>query len=177
MATAYAELGAEVHLISRSGLLSGNEPFAGEAVAAALRELGATLHLDTAPTAVERSAGGRFRLRLDDGATVETDELLVATGRVPRTGGLGLDAFGLEDGDWLKVGDSMRVVDEHSEPVAEGWLYGVGDVNRRALLTHQGKYQARAAGDAIAARAKGRELPLAPWSAFAATADTEPSPR
>ena len=35
------------------------------------------------------------------------------------------------------------------------WLYAVGDVNHRALLTHQGKYQARAAGDVIAARAKG----------------------
>ena len=31
-----------------------------------------------------------------------------------------------------------------------GWLYAVGDVNHRALLTHQGKYQARIAGDAIA---------------------------
>ena len=33
--------------------------------------------------------------------------------------------------------------------VEGGWLYAVGDVNGRALLTHQGKYQARQAGDYI----------------------------
>jgi hypothetical protein len=32
------------------------------------------------------------------------------------------------------------------------WLYALGDVNRHALLTHQGKYQARVAGAVIAAR-------------------------
>jgi dihydrolipoamide dehydrogenase len=37
-----------------------------------------------------------------------------------------------------------------------GWLYAVGDVCGRALLTHMGKYQARIAGDVIAARADGR---------------------
>jgi dihydrolipoamide dehydrogenase len=38
-----------------------------------------------------------------------------------------------------------------------GWLYAAGDVNHLALLTHMGKYQARICGDAIAARAAGRE--------------------
>jgi dihydrolipoamide dehydrogenase len=53
-----------------------------------------------------------------------------------------------------------------------GWLYASGDVNGRALLTHQGKYQARAAGAAIVARARG-ELgdEVAPWTRFASTAD------
>ena len=37
-----------------------------------------------------------------------------------------------------------------------GWLYAVGDVTKRALLTHMGKYQGRVAGDVIAARAAGR---------------------
>lgn len=51
------------------------------------------------------------------------------------------------------------------------WLYAVGDVNGRALLTHQGKYQARAAGDAIVARATGTALDDGPWGAHVATAD------
>lgn len=38
------------------------------------------------------------------------------------------------------------------------WLYAVGDVCGRALLTHMGKYQARIAGDVIPARAAGRRL-------------------
>jgi pyruvate/2-oxoglutarate dehydrogenase complex dihydrolipoamide dehydrogenase (E3) component len=41
---------------------------------------------------------------------------------------------------------------------AGDWLYAVGDVCGRALLTHMGKYQARVAGDVIAARAERRPL-------------------
>jgi dihydrolipoamide dehydrogenase len=66
--------------------------------------------------------------------------------------GLGLPSVGLEDGTWLSVDDTMRVTD-----VDGGWLYACGDVNHLALLTHMGKYQARVCGDAIAARAAGRE--------------------
>lgn len=177
MATAYAGFGTEVHLIARSGLLGGDEPFAGELVGDSLKKLGVTLHLDTEPGHVERTDEGGFRLRLNDGTVLETDEFLVATGRLPRTSGLGLDAFGLEEGAWLNVDDSMRVLDADGEPVDGGWLYGVGDVNHRALLTHQGKYQARAAGDAIAARAHGRDVSLEPWGAFVATADHEAVPQ
>ncbi len=39
---------------------------------------------------------------------------------------------------------------------AEDWLYAVGDITGRALLTHMGKYQARIAGAVIGARAEGR---------------------
>jgi dihydrolipoamide dehydrogenase len=177
MATAYAGFGTEVHLIARSGLLGGQEPFAGELVAESLKKLGANLHLDVQPERVERTDADGFRIHLDDGSVVETDEFLVATGRLPRTSGLGLDAFGLEDGAWLTVDDSMRVLGADGEPVDGGGLYGVGDVNHRALLTHQGKYQARAAGDAIAARAHGRDVSLAPWGAFVATADHEAVPQ
>jgi len=58
------------------------------------------------------------------------------------------------------------------------WLYGVGDVNHRALLTHQGKYQARIAGAAIAARAEG--VPILEsdlWGKHAATADSRAVPQ
>ncbi|MGO4594502.1 NAD(P)/FAD-dependent oxidoreductase [Leifsonia sp. 2TAF2] len=177
MATAYAGFGTEVHLIARSGLLGAEEPFAGEMVAESLKKLGAALHLDTEPERVERTDDEGFRIHLDDGTVVEAEEFLVATGRLPRTFGIGLDAFGLEEGAWLDVDDSMRVLGADGEPVDGGWLYGVGDVNHRALLTHQGKYQARAAGDAIAARAKGHEVSLAPWGTFVATADHQAVPQ
>jgi dihydrolipoamide dehydrogenase len=51
------------------------------------------------------------------------------------------------------------------------WLYALGDVHHRALLTHQGKYQARTAGDAIGARAAGRPVDDAAWGDHATTAD------
>jgi pyruvate/2-oxoglutarate dehydrogenase complex dihydrolipoamide dehydrogenase (E3) component len=83
---------------------------------------------------------------------VEADEVLSAVGRSPKTTDLGLDTVGLRPGSWLPVDDTLRV-----DGVAGGWLYAAGDVNHLALLTHMGKYQARICGDAIAARAAGRE--------------------
>jgi dihydrolipoamide dehydrogenase len=46
-------------------------------------------------------------------------------------------------------------------------LYAVGDVNGIALLTHMGKYQARACGDLVGARATGKEPDVdrtTPWA-------------
>lgn len=163
MATAYASLGSRVTLLARSGLLTNLEPFAGEAVADGLRALGVEIVTGESPTRVVRE-GGEVTVETSGGRTVVADEVLAATGRSPRTVDLGLETVGLEPGTWLAVDDTMRV---------DGieWLYAVGDVNHRALLTHQGKYQARAAGDAIAARAKGEPVDDARWGTHSATAD------
>ena len=171
MATAYAGFGSKVTMLSRSPLLGGDEPFAGELVADALRDLGADVRTDASPEKVERRADGTVQVTLSDGETIDADEILISTGRTPRTDALGLDIVGLEDGDWLAVDDTMLVVDGHGDPLGGRWLYAVGDVNHRVLLTHQGKYQARAAGEAIALRAKGEEVDTAPWGAQVATAD------
>ncbi len=170
MATAFQSLGSEVTIIARSGLLGGNEPFAGELVTDSLRERGVTVKTGADTTSARRDDDGRATLELSDGTTVTADEVLVAIGRTPRTQDLGLDAVGLKPGTWLEVDDTLLVRGFH-------WLYAVGDVNHRALLTHQGKYQARAAGDVIAARAKGDEIDDAPWGAHVATADHDAVPQ
>ncbi|WP_103501037.1 MULTISPECIES: NAD(P)/FAD-dependent oxidoreductase [unclassified Streptomyces] len=180
MATAYQALGARVTLLARGdGLLPSMEPFAGELVVDALRAAGAEVRLGASVTAVRReSAGGPVTVAVEDGGEVVGDQVLFATGRAPRTEDLGLERVGLEPGGWLDVDDSCRVTG-----VDDGWLYAVGDVNHRALLTHQGKYQARIAGDAIIARpGPGAELAEAgldmrPWGAHAATADTAGAPQ
>ncbi|MEO3764350.1 NAD(P)/FAD-dependent oxidoreductase [Streptomyces sp. B5E4] len=165
MATAWQALGSQVTVLVRGGgLLDRMEPFAGELVTEALTEAGAQVRTGTSVTSVVRE-NGTVLATTDAGDTIEADEILFATGRAPRTDDIGLETVGLEPGSWLAVDDSLRV--EGSE-----WLYAVGDVNHRALLTHQGKYQARIAGAAIAARAQG--VPLLesdPWGAHAATAD------
>ncbi|MGW6143910.1 dihydrolipoyl dehydrogenase family protein [Streptomyces sp. NPDC055144] len=171
MATAWQALGSQVTILVRgSGLLPRMEPFAGELVMQALVEAGAEVRTGVSVKGVTR-AGGTVATTLDDGSTLESDEILFATGRAPRTDDIGLETVGLEPGSWLPVDDSLRV---------EGstWLYAVGDVNHRALLTHQGKYQARIAGAAIAARAQG--VPLLEtdrWGAHAATADHSAVPQ
>jgi len=168
MATAYAGFGSEVTVLARGALLSNQEPFAGEAVADGLRALGATVRLDTSVDRVDRTATGEVVLTLGGGETVVADEVLVATGRTPRTQDVGLETIGLEPGAWIDTDDTLLV---HGAAGDGDWLYAVGDVTHRALLTHQGKYQARAAGDVIAARALGRPVDDAPWGAHAATAD------
>ena len=170
MAAAYAALGSTVTVIARSPLLGGQEPFAGELVTAALRRTGVTVLVGPSTTEAHRDADGTIALTLDDGSTVSAEKVLVAIGRIPRTHDLGLHTVGLEEGDWLAVDDTLLVQGD-SPALAGDWLYATGDVNHRALLTHQGKYQARAAGDAIVTRAAGSPVDDAPWGAHVATAD------
>jgi pyruvate/2-oxoglutarate dehydrogenase complex dihydrolipoamide dehydrogenase (E3) component len=167
MATAYASFGTTVTIFARSGLLQGQEDFAGEMVEAGLTSLGVDV-LRAGPTRVERVEGDVVVHR--DGGSVTAQEVLVATGRVPRTTDVGLDTVGLTPGEWITVDETLRVP-------GYDWLYATGDVNHRALLTHQGKYQARAAGDVIAARAKGTPVDDAPWGTHAATADHSSVPQ
>jgi dihydrolipoamide dehydrogenase len=153
MAAAWSALGSRVTLLSRGQLLDRVPAFAGDLVAAGLRDAGVDVRIGVNATAVARvSDGGPLALTLDDGTELAADELLAATGRAPRTEDIGLETVGLSPGSWLGVDDTLRVTD-----VSGGWLYAAGDVNRLALLTHMGKYQGRVCGDAIAARARGDE--------------------
>jgi pyruvate/2-oxoglutarate dehydrogenase complex dihydrolipoamide dehydrogenase (E3) component len=153
MATAWQALGAQVTLLSLGGLLDRLPAFAGDLVARGLRAAGADVRTGAGVTAASRTeADGPVTLTLDDGTKLEVDEVLAATGRAPRTDDIGLGSVGLAPGSWLEVDETMRV-----RQVDGGWLYAAGDVNHLALLTHMGKYQGRICGDAIAARAKGKE--------------------
>jgi pyruvate/2-oxoglutarate dehydrogenase complex dihydrolipoamide dehydrogenase (E3) component len=174
MATAWRALGAEVTMLVRgAGLLDKMEPFAGQMVAASLRDAGVQVRTGTGVTRVRRLARAvpvqiwTSHAAPGQAADLVADELLVATGRTPRTADLGLECAGLTPGGWLDVDESCQVTS-----VPGGWLYAVGDVNRRNLLTHMGKYQARACGDAIVARARGElDGPPRPWTGLAASAD------
>lgn len=142
MAQAWRSFGSDVVLIEAlDRLLPNEEPFAGKEVAEGLREMGVDVRTGVKATAA-RAEDGRVTLELDSGDSVSGEELLVAVGRKPRTEDIGLDTVGLEPGGWLEVDDQMRVN-------GSGWLYAVGDVNGRSLLTHMGKYQGRLAGDHI----------------------------
>jgi dihydrolipoamide dehydrogenase len=158
MAQAWHSFGADVALVeAMERLLPNEEPFAGEQVADALRERGVNVRTGTKANAVRTEDGGVI-VELDDGTSVRGEEVLVAIGRTARTTGIGLESVGVEVERWLDVDDQMRVG-------GSDWLYAVGDVNGRSLLTHMGKYQARIAGDRIL----GKDV--------AATADRIGSPR
>ena len=133
-------------------LIPREEDFAGEELREALEEMGITVMTGVKMVRAERPADdGPVTATLEDGTTVTGDEILVAVGRRPLTDDLGLDTVGLEPGRYVEVDDLLRATD-----VEGGWLYAVGDANGRALLTHQGKYQARIAGDHIGGKDVGR---------------------
>ena len=141
MAQAWASLGSRVTVIeAQDRLLPREEPFAGDELRSALERLGVDVRTGARATEVDR-AGEEITVVLEDGERVTGDRLLVAVGRRPLTGDLGLESVGLPRG-FIEVDDRLRVPDHP-------WLYAIGDVNGRSLLTHSGKYQARIAADHI----------------------------
>ncbi len=143
MAQAWRTLGSQVTVIEAMDRLIGREePFASEELGASLTERGVDVRLGSKATRVSRD--GEVVVELEEGPEVRADELVVAIGRRPHTDKLGVDSVGLEPGKSIEVDDSMRAT-----AVDGDWLYAMGDVNGRALLTHMGKYQARVAADVI----------------------------
>ena len=175
-------LGAEEVTIIEpaSALLAKQEPFAGTLLAENFEQLGITVLTGTPLDRVERPVVARTGLgRVHGGPAtlsaggriIEVDEIVVATGRTPASGDIGLDVVGVD----ISGSHGFVTVDDHLgvAGVAGEWLYAVGDLCGRALLTHMGKYQGRIAGDVIAARAEGRPLD---GSRFADIADHDMVP-
>jgi pyruvate/2-oxoglutarate dehydrogenase complex dihydrolipoamide dehydrogenase (E3) component len=151
LAQCFARLGARVALVDAAErLLPRDHPDAGALLADALEEDGVELHLGGGVAAVEPGV----RLRLETGAIVEGERLLVATGRRPNAEGLGLEQLGVRIGKTgVEVNERMRAADA---------VWAIGDVNGIAMFTHVGKYQARVAASDMAglpARADHRAVP------------------
>ena len=170
LAQAFARLGSRVTLLARGTFLSAFPEDARELVRAGLTGDGVEIIEGVSPELVESTDDGGAHLTLPDGRTLEVAKVLVAAGRRAALDGLGLPAFGIEPA-------SLRV-DETGLVLGNSWLYAVGDCCGRAMLTHQGKYQARITGDVIVARSRS-ELDGRPsrWSRHARTADELAVPR
>jgi pyruvate/2-oxoglutarate dehydrogenase complex dihydrolipoamide dehydrogenase (E3) component len=135
MAQAYATLGSRVTVIeAEQRLLPREEPFAGEELRQALTSQGVDVRTGVRAAAVRRD-GPQVTMTLSDGQQIRGGEILVAVGRRPRTWDLGLETVGLRPGQPIAVTDRLAVP-------GLPWLYAIGDVNGRSLLTHMGKYQA-----------------------------------
>jgi len=142
MAQAYCTLGSRVTVVEAAGrLLPREEPFAGQQLRDALVERGVEVRVGVSAQAVRRDRTA-VTVELSDGEAVMGDELLAAVGRRALTDDLGLESVGLEPGQPITVDDTMRVP-------RLAWLYAIGDVNGRSLLTHMAKYQAHVAAEVI----------------------------
>jgi len=142
LAQAWSSLGSQVTIVEAGPrILAREEELASRYVHDALAERGVEIHTGSPAVRVERGAEG-VRLTLEAGTELTGDEVLVAVGRRPLTHDLGLETAGLEPGRSIEVDERLRAGGHE-------WLYAIGDVNGRALLTHMGKYQGRIAADVI----------------------------
>ena len=165
MAHAWWALGTKaVTILSRNRrILDKYEPLVGDRLAEVFKQRGVSIHnnvnvkevkriINSRTSKQENNGGGSVQIILDYGNTISAEELLVAVGRKPNTDKLGLETVGLRPGDWLDVDDTCLVNGVNGG--GGEWLYAVGDINHRALLTHIGKYQGRACSTAIITRAR-----------------------
>jgi pyruvate/2-oxoglutarate dehydrogenase complex dihydrolipoamide dehydrogenase (E3) component len=146
MAQAVRRLGGEVALVEAAAHVLARDPVPlGEALGEVLRADGAELILGVHATAARRD-GEDYVLVLDNGREVRGDHLLVATGRRPRTSGLGLETAGATfDEHGIRVDAQLRAGER---------LWAVGDVTGVRLLTHVGKYQGEVAAANILGEAR-----------------------
>lgn len=147
LAQILARFGARVTLVEIfDRLLARETPEVGELVAKALEEDGIALRVGRRAVAVRRDDGERV-LQLEDGEEVRAEVVVVAGGRRPRTGGIGLETVGIEPGSGgIPIDGRCR---------AGAGVWAIGDVTGVAMFTHVGKYQARvAAADILGQPAK-----------------------
>jgi dihydrolipoamide dehydrogenase len=165
MAQAVRRLGGEVVLVGSGRLLPREPAPLGEALAEVLRRDGVELELGRRASAV-RLEDGDYVVTLDEGRELRGDRLLVATGRRPRTEGLGLETVG------LTAGPHGIPADAHLRAAERLWV--VGDATGRWLLTHVGKYQGEVvAANILAERGRG-EPRTADYTAVPRAVYTDP---
>ncbi len=135
MAQAVRRLGAEVALVEGMDHVLPREPRPlGEALGEALAAEGIELCFGQQVSGVRRDDGD-FVLEFDQRPELRGDRLLVATGRRPRTSGIGLEAVGIEpDKGPIEVDSRLRAAEN---------VWAIGDVNGVWPLTYIGKYQGR----------------------------------
>ena len=137
----FSRMGSQVTIVERGDRLLGRvHADAGELLEGFFRKEGIDVHTGVG---IERAEPG-VRLHLSDGTTLETERLLIATGRRPNVERLGLEQLGLE------ISPRGIVVDERLRAAENVWA--IGDVTGVAQFTHVGKYQARVAAADMARR-------------------------
>lgn len=151
LAQFFSRMGSQVTVVERGDRLLGRiHSDAGNVLAEHFREEGIDVRIGVG---IER-AGPGITLHLSDGSTLETERLLIATGRRPNVERLGLDQLGLQiSGRGVEVDERLRAAED---------VWAIGDVTGVAQFTHVGKYQARVAAADMAnrhAKADYRAIP------------------
>ena len=132
----FSAFGSQVTVIARSGALLRQLDTEISQRFTAIARTQWDVQLNTELT---RVSGDESEVRLDfaDGSQVSGDVLLVATGRVPSTAGLGLEVAGI-----ATHADGGVIVDDHGRTNVEG-VWALGDVSSAHQLKHVANHEAR----------------------------------
>ena len=139
----FRNLGSEITQIVRGdNILRGFDTDVRTSLADEMKKQGVALKANTNVTAVEKSDNGLIVVT-DLGERIACDRVLYATGRVPNSGGLGLEEVGVTVN---KMG--AIAVDEWSKTTVEN-IYAVGDVTNRINLTPVAIAEARSIAETL----------------------------
>jgi len=136
-----------------AGLLPGLDKDLGNALQQVFKKRGISCFVDTKVQEM-KLAGGIVKSVLSNGTTLESDRVLVATGRKPNTKNLGLETVGIEPSPrgFIKV-------DDHMQTPVKGY-YCIGDANGRCLLAHAAAAQGVAAVENALGHAQAFTAPI-----------------
>jgi len=139
LAQMYARFGVRVSLVEAADQLAGPEdPRVAAELASVLRDSRIDVRLGTAIRRLVPVAGGGVRAVPDTGTAIEAARVVLAVGRTPAAGDLGLDVLGVTPGD-----DGALRVDAHGRVEGQPHVWAAGDVTGIAPYTHGANYQAR----------------------------------
>jgi len=160
---AFSRLGAAVTIVSGSDhVLPREDADVAEVLARQLRKEGVAIWDRSRAVRVERQNGKKHvGIRTPEGErVVVADEILVATGRVPNTDGLGLERVGVEyDERGVRIGPTCRT----NVPS----IWAVGDVAGRHFFSHWSSYQARVVARNVLFPGSSRcDYDTVPWTTF-----------
>ena len=126
----FNELGVDVTLVTRGDkMLRSYDQEIVDKLVGITREKGIDLRFNFPFKSISKQADGSLLVDGGDQGTVETDLVLFAIGRIPKTTDMGLDAVGL-----ALDKDGAVIVDEYNRTNVAG-IYAVGDVTNRVQLT------------------------------------------
>jgi len=130
-ASLFQRLGAAVTQVMRGpNILRGFDDDMRNGMRDAMAKAGVAFRFGSLPTRIEKGPDGALRVTLSDGAAIEADQVLIATGRLPDTRGLGLEAAGVE----LSAAHGAVKVDENLTSNVPS-IHAIGDATHRVDLT------------------------------------------
>jgi dihydrolipoamide dehydrogenase len=145
LGTAFSKMGTQVTLIEMlPNILTGIEPELVKPVERRMKELGVRVLLSAKVASVEKRE--KYYVKMESGASLSSDAVLVTVGRKPNTEGFGLENLKLQmDGKFIKT-DNRKMTSEKN-------VYAVGDVSSGGpMLAHRAFYD----GEVVAQNVAGK---------------------